>query len=637
MFKQLIQRLKMVYEGKPRSAFDRHRPVRLILYVMVPTGLMFSVVNFLHGNMVQSVVEASVCLLLLTPLYWLLKKSGSIALCELIVMVSAVFIFFSLRLTGGVEGTGSHWSFIYPFLAFYINDQRRAWCWTGVFFLLMVLQAVVVTFGGVASFYPERELWIDLMIFVFYTWIAYVFMGLRNHYEYHLENQVAEKTKALKRHMRELKRKALYDDLTLLPNRYLFEDRLSHMVLIAQREETLLSVAVIDLSRFQEINNIMGHDKGDEVLRQMALRLSRLLRASDTAARIGADSFALILPKTDENSVHVVTRKLFIAMGEPFIIDGYAIELSINIGVAVAPVHGDKSEILLQRADLAMRQAKQDQMGVAAIYDQERDPYSIRRLTLYGKLRKAVDEGKLTLVYQPKIDLGDGSLSGVEALLRWCDPEDGFISPDEFIPMAEQTGLINRISEWVLKEVITQVACWRAEGFHVATAVNLSPRNLLNSTLPVNIESLLVAHGLEPYALCVEVTETALMSNPAKAQQILERLHEMHISLSIDDFGTGYSSLAYLKALPVDELKIDRCFIKNIVDNEVDRMIVESTVRMAHGLGLTVVAEGVEDEATFELLRSMAVDKVQGYYFTPPLPSDALIRWLKDRNLLTPE
>jgi len=628
MSNSIITHLREAFSEQERPAYARRKPVRLILSLAIPTGSLFSLLNYLTGNYGLALIEIIVMVFMLVPVYWLVKKDGYISLSENIVMLAAVIIFATLFMTGGMGGAGSNWIFIYPFVAFYINDQRKAWKWIGLFVVAMLTHIIASSQGYIISHYSIGQLGIFQITFLFYTFLAYNFNSLRNQYDSRLEAQVNRQTEELQRNMEELTHHALFDALTELPNRHLFEDRLAQEINKCEREEYSLCVTVIDLDRFQEVNNIMGHDKGDEVLRQLGGRIAGLIRKSDTLARIGGDTFALILPKTDQETAYAVTQKIITAMNEPFVIQGYAIELSIHIGVTLAPQHGNQPSILLQRADLAMRQAKEDQMDMAVIYDQEQDPYSFRRLVLFGKLRKAVANGELSLVYQPKIDLSTLHITGVEALVRWYDEEEGSISPAEFIPMAEQTGIINQIGEWVFEEAACQAAIWKKNGFSIPIAVNLSPRNLLNTTLLKDTEALLAKHGLSCDDISVEVTETALMTRPDKALTALTSLHNMGIRLSIDDFGTGYSSLAYLKSLPVDELKIDQCFIFTILENTADMVIVKSTVELAHRFGLSVVAEGVEEEEVLYILKEMGVDKAQGHFISRPLSATDLQAWL---------
>ena len=627
----LIKQLRNIFSEQRRPAYERRRPVRHILYLTIPTGLLFSILNYLDGKHGLALIELVIMLGILAPVCWVIRHDRYIGLGESIVMLAGVALFGALLVTGGKAGAGSNWAFVYPFLAFYINDQRRAWFWVGFSMLAILAYAGAVESGWATSYYSSEQLDIFALTFLVFSGMAYIFNSIRNQYDSRLEAQVEKQTSKLRQSLEELRHRALHDDLTGLPNRYLLEDRLAQTLKACEREGyCTFCVAVANLDRFQEINDALGHEGGDEVLKQMAGRISSLLRSSDTVARVGGDTFAMILPKTDEGTVHIVAQKIFLAMDEPFTVNETDVEMSVGIGIAVAPTHGTKPDVLLQRADLAMRQAKALQTGTAVVYDQEHDPYSLRKLVLFGKLRKAIANGQLTLAYQPKIDLESMRIDSVEALVRWYDEEEGQIPLGEFIPIAEQTGMINPMSQWVLEAAATQMAEWKALGLNIPVAVNLSPRNLLNPTLVTDMKALLERHGLNSGEICIEVTESALITQPKTALSILSALSEMGICISIDDFGTGYSSLAYLKHLPVNELKIDRCFVSAMLTSDADRMIVKSTVELAHGLGLHVVAEGVEEETVLMALKALGVDKAQGFLMSKPLPAADLQTWLAE-------
>jgi len=624
----LMGQIRRAFSNQKRPAYDRSKAVHLILFLTVPTGLVFSAFNFVSGNTKLALIEAFVMLFVLAPVYWLVKKSEYIDLGENIVMVAAVGIFSILYITGGFGGAGSNWIYIYPFVAFYLNDQQKAWKWVGFFILIMLGNLSLASNGYITAYYEVEKLDVFLVTFLFYTFLAYHFSSLRNQYDSRLESQVNEKTADLQKAMKELERLAKFDSLTGLANRYSFETKLLESIRACAKKKCSLCVAVIDLDRFQEINNIMGHDKGDEVLRQVGQRLTGLIRDSDTIARIGGDTFALILRETDEKTHSPLTQQIVKAMHEEFDIQGYPIELSMRIGVAFFPQHGNDPGILLQSADLAMRQAKTDLADKAVIYDQEQDPYSFRTLMLFGKLRKAINTNSLFMVYQPKINLDTLRITDVEALIRWQDEEEGFISPAEFIPMAEQTGLITQISEWVYEEAARQAAVWKNAGYSIPIAVNLSPHNLLDAKLLEKTEVMLEQHGLNSSDISIEVTETAFMNRPDTVLAILNSLHDLGIKLSIDDFGTGYSSLSYLEKLPVNELKVDQCFVTHMLDKPRDMMIVKLVIELAHGLGLKVVAEGVEDRPVLLKLKEMGVDKAQGFYMSRPQSPEDLLGWL---------
>ncbi len=430
-----------------------------------------------------------------------------------------------------------------------------------------------------------------------------------------------------KRYIAELEHRALYDNLTDLPNRNLFTDRLKLALVVALRETKPLTVILLDIARLKEVNDILGHHNGDIVLQEVAKRIPLALRESDTVARLSGDEFAILLPGADEDTTTLVIEKVQKAMEPPALIDGSPLDIEVNMGVAVYPQHGEDPTVLLSRADVAMRLAKSEVSGFC-IYESGHDRYSRRRLSLLGELRHAIAQNELVLYYQPQVDIASGKIMGVEALVRWPHTTGEMVSPVEFIPLAEQTGLIRPLTLWVLEQAVRQCRRWRASGLDIKVSVNLSARNLLDPTLPDMLASMLVTCQVSADCLMLEVTESAVMLQPERALQILTRLHEMGASLSVDDFGTGYSSLAYLTKLPVCELKIDQSFVFGMVKNENDAIIVRSTIDLAHNLGLKVVAEGVEDPETLQLLTILGCDTAQGYLFARPMPPEDFSRWL---------
>jgi diguanylate cyclase (GGDEF)-like protein/PAS domain S-box-containing protein len=427
----------------------------------------------------------------------------------------------------------------------------------------------------------------------------------------------------------ELERMALYDNLTKLPNRNLFTDRLELALAIARRETKPLAIILLDIARLQEVNDTLGHHNGDIVMQEVARRITMALRETDTVARLSGDEFAILLPGDDQAFATLAIEKIQKAMEPPAVIDGSPLDIEVNMGVAVYPQHGEDPGVLMSRADIAMRLAKSE-VSCFCIYESSHDLYSRRRLSLLGALRQAIAQNELVLYYQPQVDIASGKVMGVEALVRWPRTADGMISPVEFIPLAEQTGLIRPLTLWVLEQAVQQCGRWRAAGFNLKVSVNLSARNLLDPTLPDVLVNMLAARQVSSDCLMLEVTESAVMLQPERALQTLTRLHEMGASLSVDDFGTGYSSLAYLKKLPVCELKIDQSFVFGMVKNENDAIIVRSTIDLAHNLGLKVVAEGVEDQETLQLLAILGCDTAQGYLFAQPMPPEAFSRWLSE-------
>jgi diguanylate cyclase (GGDEF)-like protein/PAS domain S-box-containing protein len=427
---------------------------------------------------------------------------------------------------------------------------------------------------------------------------------------------------------RALTRQAYSDQLTGLPNRTLLHDRTEQAVRVAGRQGLTAALLLIDLDRFKEVNDTLGHHHGDLLLQQVAERLLGTLRDSDTVARLGGDEFAVLLPQIDGiQAATVVAEKLSAAIERPFTVDGLSLDVDFSIGVAVYPDHANDADELLQRADVAMYAAKAAHSG-HTVYDPTLDQHSPRRLSLLGQLRHALAAGELVVHYQPKADVRSARILGVEALVRWQHPEHGLLGPGEFIPLAETTGVIRLLTSYVLDAALRQCRAWLDAGRELSVAVNLSARCLLDLTLPDQIARLLEDTAVAPEYLVLEITESAIVTDPTRALGILNRLHALGVQLAIDDFGTGYSSMAYLKSLPVDELKVDRSFVMHLRESQSDAVIVRSTVDLGHNLGLRVVAEGVEDEATWQELATLGCDTVQGYYLARPMPAAELIPWL---------
>ena len=422
---------------------------------------------------------------------------------------------------------------------------------------------------------------------------------------------------------------ALHDALTDLPNRSLLADRLRQAVLYTQRNNSQFALLLMDLDHFKEINDTLGHHYGDLILQQVAKRMCNVLRESDTVARLGGDEFAILLTSSDREHAMQIAKKLLSALEQPFVLEGQSLHVGASIGIALCPMHGDDEMTLMRLADVAMYVAKRQTHGFS-VYDPNTDEHNPRNLALLGELRSAIDMDELVLNYQPKVDLKTGKTTGVEALVRWQHSKHGLMYPDEFIPLAEQTGLIKPITMWVLKEALRQYALWRDQNIVIDMSVNMSVRNLQDVQFPERVANIMKNLCKDTEHLCLEITETAIMADPARAQDVLKQLGDMNIKLSIDDFGTGYSSLAYLKQLPVSEIKIDKSFVKNMSLNENDAVIVKSIVDLAHNIGLQVIAEGAEDKGTYDMLVELGCDKVQGFYVSEPLTAEQLEHWLRD-------
>jgi diguanylate cyclase (GGDEF)-like protein len=427
------------------------------------------------------------------------------------------------------------------------------------------------------------------------------------------------------RRTEQLEHQALHDALTGLPNRTLLRQKLAEALAQAHQNAGSLVLFVMDLDRFKEVNDTFGHHHGDLLLQETAQRLVNALSPEDVVARLGGDEFAVLMHSGTRDSAYLAAQRLIEALQEPIQLEGYSVEIGASIGIAIYPEHGSDPESLLRRADVAMYLAKRADQDYA-IYEAEQDQHSPGRLALVAELRKAIEEDQLLLHYQPKVNLALGQVVGLEALVRWPHPRLGLVPPDQFIPLAEQTGLIRPLSLWVLNAALKQRSQWEGTALAVPVAVNLSMRNLLDPELPDVVEKLLDTWAGQPNWLVLEITESSLMADPGRSLQVLDRLCAMGLRISIDDFGTGYSSLAYLRQLPVHELKIDRSFVRQM--SEGDAVIVRSTISLAHDLGLTVVAEGVEDMATWARLGEFECDLIQGYLVSRPLPAAVLGKWM---------
>ncbi len=430
---------------------------------------------------------------------------------------------------------------------------------------------------------------------------------------------------------RDMEALATTDALTGLPNRALLHNRLREILAAAPRGQepsAALALLLLDLDRFKWINDTLGHHTGDAVLAWVADALRGVVRQTDLVGRLGGDEFAILLPGADASGAEEVARAIQTALDAPILVEGQVLSVGGSIGIVLSPAHGVAVAPLFQHADVAMYEAKRAGLGYT-IYSPEHDHQDAARLALVSDLRRAIAAGALVLHYQPKIALQSRQLHGVEALVRWPHPEHGLIPPDRFIPLAEQTGLIVPLTTWMLEEALHQCRVWADNGLTVEVAVNLSLRNLRDPHLVKTIEDALRRHGTPPARLRLELTESVVMTDVEETQVTLARLASLGVRLSIDDFGTGYSSLAYLSRLPVDELKIDRSFARRLTTEATDQTIVASTIGLGRSLGLSVVAEGIEDAQTWALLQQLGCDVGQGYYIARPLPASEATAWLR--------
>lgn len=424
---------------------------------------------------------------------------------------------------------------------------------------------------------------------------------------------------------------AKHDELTSLPNRTVIEDRFEMAVARANREKNSFCLLLMDIDDFKLINVAHGQQMGDKLLRSFAQRLLKSIRETDSVARLGGDQFVLILEEIAEASAVKLCEKIHALLSRPYTIGDNVVEIRLHVGMALFPGHGVNYQILLRRADIAMHNAKHSR-SIISVYRPGEDEQRLRRIALTQALCEALHKDELFMQYQPKVSMEQESVTQVEALLRWIHPEFGFIPPDEFIQLAEESGNIRLLTNWVIRRVIRQIKDWEAQDIDVVVAVNLSALDLEDPLLGNSISRILKEYNVSAAKLIFEITENAVMHNPAEAIQVLKQLKHFGCKFSIDDFGTGHSSLIQLKQLPVDELKIDRSFVMNLDANQDDAIIVRSTIDLGHNMGLKVVAEGVESAEVWALLASFQCDTVQGFYISRPLNADDLVQWLQEKG-----
>jgi diguanylate cyclase (GGDEF)-like protein len=448
---------------------------------------------------------------------------------------------------------------------------------------------------------------------------------------------VLEQTEELRQHASRMEKQAVFsathDPLTELPNRALFYDRLERGIHSAHAQHSLLAVLLLSIDNLKEIQDTLGATNTDLVVKQLATRLAGWSDSEDSVARIDSHNFAILLGECgDRAGAETAARNLIKAIEPHFIVNALRLTLHPSIGIAMFPEHGDDADTLLQRAGVAEFIAGKSVSGFS-VYSPSMDEHSPRRLTLMGELKRALERDELQLYYQPKIDLAQNSVIGVEALVRWQHLEHGFISPEEFIGLAERTRMIRPLSQWVLQRAFLTCAGWHQAGLALTVSINLSAKDLHDPELPDLIAGIAAKTGVQPEWIVFEITESSIMTDPIRVLVIVERLRSMGFQLSIDDFGTGYSSLAYLKKLPVSELKIDQSFVMDMLASENDVVIVRATIDLAHNLGLKVTAEGVENAEALEMLKRFGCDIGQGYFFSRPMPIDELEKWLSARTM----
>lgn len=501
------------------------------------------------------------------------------------------------------------------------NSNAQAVGWNALFILILLFIVGYILFA-ISSINSKDNIVTFIVSLILFGGSIFVFLVTKMSL---LSIQDVNRIAALERHH------ALHDGLTNLPNRTLLYERINQAIVTARRTVSSMVVLVMDLNQFKEVNDTLGHHCGDCLLQQVAPRLKAVVRESDTVARLGGDEFSVVLHNTDREGAIIICNKILSALDKPFSVEGHSLKAAMSIGIAKYPEDGEDCETLMQRADVAMYVAKKDVSGYA-IYDATRDQYSVNRLKIISALHEAIKNREITLCYQPILRTKNKSLWGFEVLSRWTHPELGEIIPTEFISIAEQSSLIKDLTLHMLETSFKQFQLWREVNQDFCLSVNLSVKDIQDAGFSSKMELLLKKYSIDPAKVNLEITESTMMSDSKRAYDVMTELNNLGLSISIDDFGTGFSSLSYLKQLPTQSLKIDRTFVSDMLEDENDAVIVRSTIDLAHNMGRTVIAEGVENKDTLDILEILGCDFAQGFYLCMPLPVEQVADWLSDNK-----
>ena len=608
---------------------ERRENVLTIAPIGFVVAILFALFNAILAPFpVLGAIEGLCALLLLLPAIRLAKRGQHIPRAENLLMVCGITVFGALVIIGGVGGTGLFWAYTFPFMAFFIKGQRVGWLWNGLFLLLV--GTLLLALRGQAFAYPYDPVQIPhyLSSLLFVSVIAACFNLLRSRFQEKLHEGVLANTATAQHYLDQLQFLALHDPVTKLPNRTRIIPILEEEIRQSRARRGGLLVIAMRLSRLPEISNIIGSDATNELMQAISASLQQLVGQHGVLARIARDELLVIYHMRKPDYDLDKTAQQLGSYNLDYEIRGFPVHIDYTAGIAVYPQHGDQAEALLHKAEQSMLQAVQ-RGDTATMYDPAQDEVFVRYHYRFGRLRDAMAQNQLTQHFQPLINIRSGKLVAAEALARWFDPEEGFVSPLEFIPIAESSGLIKPLTRWTIREAMRKCALWQADHPGVAVSVNLSVRSLFDPELLPMLRQLLQETGLNPSLLRLEVTESLMLDAPEKGLAILHDIVALGVRLAIDDYGTGFSSLGYLKLLPVQELKIDQRFIRNVVDDRGNMAIVESTIDLAHHLGLMVVAEGIEDQETMQQLWLLGCDLGQGYYFSKPMPIDDFLSWCR--------
>ncbi|MCX7193163.1 MAG: EAL domain-containing protein [Proteobacteria bacterium] len=566
-------------------------------------------------------IAEGVCASLLLPVFVLPRYDEWVSFSERLILIYGILITVALAVFGGLEGSGILWVFTFPFLAFLLKGQRSGWLYCFVWIAVMSAALRLAFLVPHSHFYSAAYSGQISVAMLFYSTIAAAFNLVRSRFEAKLHERVQANTAKAREYLDKLEFLALHDQTTGLPNRVSLLQDLSSAIEVCDTQRQSIVVINLRLERIFEISNILGQKSADSLIKGIANSLLGSAAEKGHLSRARRDEFSYFYKLDHREITADMVRKAIGDFQLTYHFEGYPVHIEHTVGVAIFPDHSLEAEDLLRKAGQAMLQASASRTDLA-IFDNKLGQLFIKRHLLYGQLREALDNKELCLYFQAQVDMRTGGIIGAEALVRWKNADGIFIPPDEFIPVAEGSGLIKPLTAWVLREAFSQMVKWRSQGLEITVSINLSARNMIDPELIADLQKLLVEFAIPADSVMLEITESAFADLPEVVMDTIDQLHKIGFKLSIDDFGTGYSSLSYLKNLKVNEIKVDQSFVRCLHTESGSFAIVKSTIQLAHNLGLKVVAEGIESAGLENSLRAMACDIGQGYAYSRPLPAD---------------
>ena len=612
---------------------ERTRHIQVATVIGIAVVFPFALLNIYAYNMAPlGQAELFAVFFLLAPAAAVGQYPALVGLAETLIVLATLVILVALMLFGGVEGTGIFWIYTAPFLFFFLKDQRQGW-WHSLLFIGVAALYLRIIAPRLSFAYPHSPVVALHLLFSlgFYTLVAAAFNKMRSSFEQQLQQRVDEKTADAKALLEELQYLATHDSLTGLPNRTTLRDVLDQEIEQARSTGQGLMVCYLRIERLFELTNILGTESGDNLVRQIADHLRRITGADGALARTNRDEFVIVhrlaCPTADPGVLGQLIADQQFSTRE----QGYSLYLEFTQGVAVFPDHSDNANALLNKAEQALLLARKSGQQWL-VYDVKQEETFVSHHLLFGRLREALFNHHLQVYFQPQVSLKTRRVIGAEALARWFDPVNGPIPPYQFIPVAEESGLIRPLTRWLIGECLRECARWHRSGLDLDISLNLSAMNLLDPGLRSDLQQAQAETGVPPARVNLEITESCFMASPERAMDMIHALHGDGFRLSIDDYGTGFASLSYLKNLPISELKIDQSFVRKLLENPGDQAIIASTIDLAHNFRLSVVAEGVEDEVTARWLLSRGCDIGQGYCFAKPMPMDEFITLALERG-----